>query len=444
MNRLFSACVLSIAFTSLTNTPAAAQSSPYCPADIVFDNELNFFDVSAFLDAYLLGDLAVDLNNNGHLEFFDISLFLQFFIGGCPDLTDTDGDRLPDFVETNDGLYMDSFGTGTDPLNADTDGDFLSDGDEVLGTVDGLFLTGASPVMKDIFVECDWFAGNFEGRDEDYRPTPAVEARLVDAFFNASTANPYDLPDGIHIHLDYGQGNGFTGGNQLPGSPVFILFDDDFNEYKAKHFDPSRKGYFHYAIFGDRYNSTLNRSSGVAEINGDDFMVTMVDYNSTVNMANTIAHELGHNLGLRHGGFENRNRKPNYNSVMNYRHQFGGIDTTGSSIGNGVLDYSHGVNIDLNENALLEFDGVNGSVAIDWNRDGSLDPNPYALNINCNSTFATAPCGSSSGCYDADCDLLEDHDDWDNINWSRLVSGTDRVPTPELIECDNWPGKFLP
>ncbi len=29
-------------------------------------------------------------------------------------------------------------------------------------------------------------------------------------------------------------------------------------------------------------------------------------------------HELGHNLGLRHGGMDDLNCKPNYLSVMNY------------------------------------------------------------------------------------------------------------------------------
>jgi hypothetical protein len=36
----------------------------------------------------------------------------------------------------------------------------------------------------------------------------------------------------------------------------------------------------------------------------------------------TFMHELGHNLNLRHGGFEDVNYKPNYLSVMNYSFQF--------------------------------------------------------------------------------------------------------------------------
>ena len=37
-------------------------------------------------------------------------------------------------------------------------------------------------------------------------------------------------------------------------------------------------------------------------------------------------HELGHNLGLHHGGSVDTNYKPNYNSIMNYRYQFPGVD----------------------------------------------------------------------------------------------------------------------
>jgi hypothetical protein len=44
---------------------------------------------------------------------------------------DSDGDGLPDLVETNTGVYIDENNTGTDPNSADTDGDGASDGDEV-------------------------------------------------------------------------------------------------------------------------------------------------------------------------------------------------------------------------------------------------------------------------------------------------------------------------
>lgn len=434
--------LLVVLSVSLLAAPSvSAQSSPYCDADINFDNTLNFFDVSEFLALIIAGDPAADFTGDGRINFFDVSHFLTSFNQTCPDLLDSDGDRLPDFVETDNGLYVDIFSTGTDPFDPDTDNDGIKDGDETLGTAEGLDLPamGADPLRKDIFVECDWFEGVFQGRSENYRPTPAVEARVVACFADASTQNPYGLPDGINIHLDYGQGGAFTGGNRLPGEPVFLLFDYEFNMLKDDHFADNRRGYFHYAIFANRYNSSTNGSSGIAEVNGNDFMVTMVGFNSTNNMANTIVHELGHNLGLRHGGFENRNRKPNYNSVMNYRHQFPGVDTDGDARGDGVLDYSRGLNVDLDEDAIVEALGVNGIDGIDWDGDRSISSVPYAANVNCSGSIS--PCGTTGSCADSSCDVLRDHDDWANINWSRLTASFDRTTPPEIIGCQNWPGK---
>ena len=77
----------------------------------------------------------------------------------CDAGTDSDGDRLPDVVETDTGAFVNTADTGTDPNVADTDGDAIDDGDEVLGTVDGLDLAGmgASPTHKDVLLEFDWF-----------------------------------------------------------------------------------------------------------------------------------------------------------------------------------------------------------------------------------------------------------------------------------------------
>jgi hypothetical protein len=51
--------------------------------------------------------------------------------GNDLDCTDTDGDGLPDGVETNTGVYLDPTHTGTNPALSDTDSDGLDDGEEV-------------------------------------------------------------------------------------------------------------------------------------------------------------------------------------------------------------------------------------------------------------------------------------------------------------------------
>ncbi|MDF1869140.1 MAG: hypothetical protein P1U30_02020 [Phycisphaerales bacterium] len=431
----------SLAILLSAHSSASAQStSQYCSADLHLDSALNFLDLSEFVIRFSNQDPSVDFDNSGVINFLDVSAYLLAWTT-CPNLTDTDGDRIPDFAESDNGIYLNLRSTGTNPLVADTDGDGIDDGDEIHGTTDGLILHDANPLRKDIFVECDWFQGEFQGRTENYRPTQEVFTRIENAFAIAPVPNPYNLPDGITLHLDFGQDSKNTGGNQLPGAPVAIQFDNGFNEYKAEHFDPRRKGYYHYAIFANRYNNDSNNSSGVAEINGDDFMVTMVNYNSTTNMANTIMHELGHNIGLRHGGNINQNNKINYNSVMNYRFQFQGIDMNADTMGDGILDFSHGFNNDVMEFAVDETIGVHDA-PVDFNNNGSIDTAPYERNLNC-GTGTTAPCGSNAdgNCYDSTCDTLSDYNDWENINWQRLDQSFDRQPEIQIIPCQNWPGK---
>ncbi len=46
--------------------------------------ELDFFDVSEFLDAFAAHDPAVDYTKDGRYDFFDVSAFLDLFSAGCP------------------------------------------------------------------------------------------------------------------------------------------------------------------------------------------------------------------------------------------------------------------------------------------------------------------------------------------------------------------------
>ncbi|HEY1248527.1 MAG TPA: hypothetical protein VGE97_06045, partial [Nitrososphaera sp.] len=102
--------------------------------------------------------------------------------------------------------------------------------------------------------------------------------------------------------------------------------------------------------------STTGFSSGVAEVLGNDFVISLgcgwgafdTSPRSIAQQAGTFMHELGHNLGLHHGGAATikvgsrttadfkMNCKPNYFSVMNYARQMpwdlagtvGSIDST--------------------------------------------------------------------------------------------------------------------
>ena len=54
---------------------------------------------------------------------------------------------------------------------------------------------------------------------------------------------------------------------------------------------------------------------------GSRFLITLGPEPDLGDLSGTFMHELGHNLGLNHGGNEPLNFKPNYISVMNYMFQ---------------------------------------------------------------------------------------------------------------------------
>ncbi len=55
-----------------------------CAADMTNDGVLDFFDISAFLNAYNAQDPIADLTNDGQFDFFDVSAFLNEYNMGCP------------------------------------------------------------------------------------------------------------------------------------------------------------------------------------------------------------------------------------------------------------------------------------------------------------------------------------------------------------------------
>ncbi|MCA9276912.1 MAG: hypothetical protein KDA29_12885 [Phycisphaerales bacterium] len=55
-----------------------------CPADLTGDQSLDFFDVSAFLNAFNAMNPIADFTGDGSFDFFDVSAFLNAFNAGCP------------------------------------------------------------------------------------------------------------------------------------------------------------------------------------------------------------------------------------------------------------------------------------------------------------------------------------------------------------------------
>ncbi len=63
---------------------AGIDPADSCPADLTNDGQLDFFDVSAFLDAFGAQEPAADFTGDGLFDFFDVSDFLDAFGAGCP------------------------------------------------------------------------------------------------------------------------------------------------------------------------------------------------------------------------------------------------------------------------------------------------------------------------------------------------------------------------
>ncbi len=358
----------------------------------------------------------------------------------CVPGRDADGDRLPDCVEDDTGVYTGPLRTGTDPNDADTDDDGIEDGDEVLGTENGLNLRalGANPLRKDIFVEIDWFEDATNCALHNHRPTPVMLELAIEMFARAPVMNP-DGSLGISLHVDYGQGGAFTGGNLIGNSSslTYLQLDSAFLTLKAANFADARRHIFHYSVWTHELTSGVG---GIAELDGDDFMVGagivscpgFQILNSGVPggvHAEIFAHELGHNLGLGHGGdsYDGCNNKPNYPSIMNYRTGYFGIDTGCDLVADGVMDFSRGARIPLDELSLNEHAGICGARAIDWNSNGQLQ-SPLSFDVNV-YTGQSGACGGTKT-------LLEDHDDWSNIRLDSVVFGRGDGPAVQpVIHC---------
>jgi hypothetical protein len=343
-----------------------------------------------------------------------------------PDSPDTDADGIPDGVEDAD--LSGSTETGeTDPCDEDTDGDALPDGWENLGvdadantTIDlDLPAMGADPLHKDVFVEIDFMDCSAAGGDcapgDTHAHEPKTEAleKVVAAFADAPVDNPDGTP-GIHLHVDAGASGIMDPVTAAPwGSlseasavPHVEALDGTaspfdlttFMAIKSVNFAAERDGVFHYCLFAHTFGGGV---SGAALAPGADLIVSLGRFEESVwEQAGTFMHELGHNLGLAHGGDQGHGRefnfKPNYLSVMNYRFQMRGLLIDSNE---GHFDYSRfgpAEMADLDELALDEAAGLSAAPALDrygttWSCGGLqfLDGNfTYSvtgpINWNCN------------------------------------------------------------
>lgn len=344
---------------------------------------------------------------------------------------DTDKDGLLDCWET-DGIDYDGDGA-IDLKLYDANGN---------GTIDAAE-ERADPNVKDVFVQVDWMV--------NHKPDPLALNDVKEAFRSR-------WREVIRLHLVQDSPE-----EPVPEEPSITW--SRFHELKPSHFgnaiersNPNRLAAkalaFHWALFA--HLQTGGTWSGRGELFGNDFLVSLGAFNATEispgvqhktgnrdQQSGTFMHELGHNLGLHHGGSDDVNCKPNYLSVMSYSRQFSQM------IPGRPLNYSVAELASLNEDLLEEwrpagvgwvnrqaiafgplkivkppvvppavalelasgmwFVRTTGDRPIDWNKNGTISSGGDYVSDNINSI-------STIGC-DGTGTILNGYDDWSNLKF---------------------------
>lgn len=257
------------------------------------------------------------------------ALALVGFVAGCDGPQCLDGRSIEEDIDED--ALPDCFEDG----KGDIDGD---------GEADLIMPVGTSSGQKDIIIRYDWMECESQAQpscSDEHSHEPDLDA-LEDvrlAFLNSPVRNP-DGSTGIRIHYERG--------GPIPHQKICdceciegIVRDQErllSPEERASEHAPIiatvKEKLVHYVLFSHQHNNS--KSSGVACGSNGFTHVSLggwPQHRLREAQAGTLMHEIGHQLGLDHGGADGVNYKPNYLSVMNYAFQNSHQRTIG-------LDYS--------------------------------------------------------------------------------------------------------
>lgn len=332
---------------------------------------------------------------------------------------DLDGDALPDCFEDGKG---------------DIDGD---------GRADQVFAAPVSSGQKDIIIRYDWMdcgSSTTSACSDGHSHEPNLDA-LEDvriAFRDSPVTNP-DGSTGIRIHYERG---GPIAHQEICDCACLenivrdqqrLLTPDERADENASIIATVKEKLVHYVLFS--HQRDRSGSSGVAcasngfthvSLGGSQWIDPLTGaYGTREQQAGTLMHELGHQLGLGHGGVDDVNRKPNYLSVMNYTFQVNYIGRIGldysreklPTLDKTSLDENFGIGIPASSNSthLTRFflpdlteslwEPVAGS--IDWDGSGSLST--VSQDINGNTICVTPGSDGELQTWKDPADVYVDH-----------------------------------
>ncbi|MFC9331063.1 OmpL47-type beta-barrel domain-containing protein [Kitasatospora sp. NPDC057015] len=329
---------------------------------------------------------------------------------------------------------------------------------------------GADVDRPDIFVQLDWMVNSAHSHKLD----PEAIKKVVDAFANAPFQRRGAARPGIDLHIDQGPdsildfatgrtwgalsraravteythlGNCNGDGSCNPDHDSGYDFGefDDIKKRPGGVVGSGRFPVFHYAL--SAHQIADSGVLGITSHGSSDFILSLGGLYQQVGLpddqATVFMHELGHNLGLDHGGFERHpDHKPQYFSVMNVAYSKDGIPYGTSR----YADYSR-VATTLDENHLdesavpptgssLRYDvtrycGRSYVTAVHVGLDNYVD-------WNCNGT-------QDSGTVSADIDgdgsltIIVGYDDWAHLKLTGgSVGGLSMPGTPEPQELEEF------
>jgi len=351
---------------------------------------------------------------------------------------DTDGDGIPDDWELGTADFVDCDG------GADIE---LANAGATVGAKDAyLFIAYMS-------TDCSDTSDAYQQTVHSHKPLAADRQRMMDAFDFASMVLHLEtkcIPHFQQVSMAHHRENKDPDCNAVEDYAYL-------HRLKARYMEPWRRGIYRFGLFAhgpvqsdptsDQLNddkcTSTNIKDGDSEANGDDFRVFASKAvaglpvgSKSKTETNTGFHEYGHTLGLFHGGAGDTNRKPNFQSSMNYRYTvvqqqaFVGA-TRNDTVA--ILDYSHDKEDDLQETALDEAAGFvskrpDGQVRLmTWKcPEGATTPEqPYLpapqggvagfADWNCNGVNDGATAFDLDLNGDGQTNALTGHDDWQKV-----------------------------